>query len=431
MEEAYADYGTFKDSRKAPIHRWFQYPAGYSFKLVEEKIRSHGIKPNDGPIFDPFLGTGTTALAAQSMGHEVIGIEAHDFVHKVAKTKLEWPKYETEVIRLWVEQIDAHIEMPLVVSMAKADFQSIPELVRKCYSDSNLLLLLKIKHAINMTSDQKHKSLLELSLTATLRTASHAGTGWPYVAPSKYGSKKQEKSGLSEFIKHTNKFVEDIEKVRKNTEGLSKCTVISGDSRTHQKEIQDESVPITICSPPYLNNYDYADRTRLETYFFGHAKDWADITKKYRDKLMVAATTQTKRKGFEPESCMSEEFYRVAPELADLITSKVVELSKIRKTKGGKKSYDIMASSYFNDMLPIMQNTFRYSKKGALFVLVLGDSAPYGVHFMTETLIGELGLAIGFSSYSLEVLRERGGKWADNPQRHSVPLRECIVTLIK
>ena len=211
----------------------------------------------------------------------------------------------------------------------------------------------------------------------------------------------------------------------------SKSRAISGDSRIHQKEIKDGSVPITICSPPYLNNYDYADRTRLETYFFGHAKDWADITKKYRNKLMVAATTQTKRTGFEPENSMSAEFHRIAPKLAELLTNKVVELSKIRKTKGGKKSYDVMAASYFNDMLPIMQNTFRYSKKGAPFVLVLGDSAPYGVHFMTETLIGELGLAIGFSSYSLEVLRERGGKWADNPQRHSVPLRECIVTLIK
>lgn len=426
-----ADYGTFKDSRKAPIHRWFQYPAGYSFKLVEEKIRYHQIKPDDGPIFDPFLGTGTTALAAQSMGFDAIGIEAHEFVYKVAQTKLDWPKYDTETIRLWIEHIEHHIQSPLVISTAAADFKTIPELVKKCYSDNNLLLLLKLKHAIKITSDSKHTSLLELSLTATLRTASHAGTGWPYVAPSKHGSKKEEKSGLSEFIKHTNKFIEDIEEVKLVADENSKSRAISGDSRIHQKEIKDGSVAITICSPPYLNNYDYADRTRLETYFFGHAKDWADITKKYRNKLMVAATTQTKRTGFEPENSMSAEFHRVAPKLAELLTNKVVELSKIRKTKGGKKSYDVMAASYFNDMLPIMQNTFRYSKKGAPFVLVLGDSAPYGVHFMTETLIGELGLAIGFSSYSLEVLRERGGKWADNPQRHSVPLRECIVTLIK
>lgn len=30
--------GTFQDSLRAPIHRWFKYPAGYSYKLVEMPI---------------------------------------------------------------------------------------------------------------------------------------------------------------------------------------------------------------------------------------------------------------------------------------------------------------------------------------------------------------------------------------------------------
>jgi len=426
-----SDYGTFKDSRKAPIHRWFQYPAGYSFKLIEEKIRMHSVKPEDGLIFDPFLGTGTTSIAAQCIGYPSIGIEAHEFVCRVAQTKLDWPIYDTEKMKTWLEQINEFIAKPVVVKAANSDFELIPELVTKCFSEGNLRLLLKIKNAISQFSDTVHQPLLELSLTATLRTASHAGTGWPYVAPTKYASKKTEKSGIDEFVKHTNKIIGDIEHVQSSVSSPGKAIAISGDSKLYQKQIGDESVSITICSPPYLNNYDYADRTRLETYFFGLVSDWSGITKKYRDKLMVAATTQTKRTGFDPENCMSDEFNKVAPELSEEITGKVMELSIIRKTKGGKKSYDVMAAGYFNDILPIMQNTFRYSKQGSRFVLVLGDSAPYGVHFATETLIGELGLAIGFSDYSIEVLRERGGKWANNPQRHSVPLRECIVTLVK
>lgn len=35
------DYGSFKDSAKAPIHRWFMYPAGYSHRLVETKIEEY------------------------------------------------------------------------------------------------------------------------------------------------------------------------------------------------------------------------------------------------------------------------------------------------------------------------------------------------------------------------------------------------------
>ena len=56
-------YGSFRDSLRAPVHRWFTYPAGYSHKLVESKIRQYGLKRGDW-IADPFLGTGTTSLSA-------------------------------------------------------------------------------------------------------------------------------------------------------------------------------------------------------------------------------------------------------------------------------------------------------------------------------------------------------------------------------
>lgn len=432
MSGGQSEYGTFKDSRRAPIHRWFQYPAGYSYKLVTEKIRQHGIEPEDGLVFDPFLGTGTTCLAAMSEGYDSVGIEAHDFVSKVALTKLSWADYDVDSMRKWLWELGAKMTLISVEDRALKDFDSMPELVKKCYSEGNLRNLLKIKHAIRVSvRDKLSKRLLNLALTATLRTASSAGTGWPYVAPTKHGSKKQEKLGTDEFHKHVTMMLNDIEEFRNEVANPGDATVIEGDSRVRQAEIGIESISITICSPPYLNNYDYADRTRLETYFFGHATSWGDITEKYRDKLMTAATTQTKRTGFDPEKCLSDSFWSKAPELAEEITGYVTELSEIRLTKGGKKSYDIMTAEYFEHMLQIMEQVRDYSRYGAPFILVLGDSAPYGVHIKTETVIGELGKALGFSDYSIEELRTRGGKWAENPQRHNVPLRECITTLVR
>ena len=37
--EIKSEYGSFRDSLRAPIHRWFTYPAGYSHKFVESIIR--------------------------------------------------------------------------------------------------------------------------------------------------------------------------------------------------------------------------------------------------------------------------------------------------------------------------------------------------------------------------------------------------------
>ena len=64
-------------------------------------------------------------------------------------------------------------------------------------------------------------------------------------------------------------------------------------------------------------------------------------------------------------------------------------------------------------------------------MLVLGDSAPYSVHIPTEEIVGRLAVAVGFSTYEIEQLRTRGGKWGHNTQRHKVPLKESILTIAK
>ena len=151
MGGSQSDYGTFKDSRKAPIHGWFQYPAGYSYKLVTEKIKQHKIKPKDGLVFDPFLGTGTTCLAAMSEGYDSVGIEAHDFVSVVASTKLSWANYDIDSMRDWLWKIGEKMSLTSVEKSSLKDLESMPELVKKCYSEDNLRNLLKIKHAIRVS----------------------------------------------------------------------------------------------------------------------------------------------------------------------------------------------------------------------------------------------------------------------------------------
>ena len=50
-----SEWGTFRDSLKAPIHGWFTYPAGFSQKAVEHFIDVHNLKPGKNVLFDPFM----------------------------------------------------------------------------------------------------------------------------------------------------------------------------------------------------------------------------------------------------------------------------------------------------------------------------------------------------------------------------------------
>jgi hypothetical protein len=83
------EWGTFKDSLRAPIHNWFTYPAGFSYKAVESSIHTNGIRQGQ-TIYDPFMGSGTTNLVAKKLAIHSYGIEAHPFVFRITRTKMNW-----------------------------------------------------------------------------------------------------------------------------------------------------------------------------------------------------------------------------------------------------------------------------------------------------------------------------------------------------
>ncbi|MCK6622608.1 MAG: hypothetical protein HUU32_15515 [Calditrichaceae bacterium] len=426
-KSAKADYGTFKDSLRAPIHRWFKYPAGYSYRLVEEKIKQYGLG-RDHWMLDPFVGSGTTSVEAKRWRINSVGIEAHPFVHWVASTKLNWNIDAGETIAKFHEVVELARE-----GVKATDTGSLPELVHKCYSPGNLASLAAIRDAIqshDMTGEIRH--FLNLALTDTLRNASKAATGWPYIAPAKMHEKASEKEAFSEFEAQFRRMIGDIKFMQAHYPYQDVAAIlILGDSREFHPEIKPGAIDLALTSPPYLNNYDYADRTRLETYFFGWYKSWGEISDRVRDKLMISATTQIRRNEFTNNGGLSDEIREADEVFYYELLEKVTELSECRKHKGGKKSYDFLVAGYFNDMFQVIKQVYAALKPGADFVLVLGDSAPYSVYIPTHEYLARLGLAIGFSSWKVEELRTRGDKWQENPQRHKVKLKEVILTMTR
>ena len=161
----------------------------------------------------------------------------------------------------------------------------------------------------------------------------------------------------------------------------------------------------------------------------GDAKNWSEISDQVRTKLITSATTQISRN--DPRYEFLPEFKNECPEQYEFLSDAVSKLAVLRDTKGGKKSYDLLTTGYFNDVYKIIKDNFRILKKGSQALYILGDSAPYGIHIPTDELIGKIGVSVGFKNYEIQILRERGGKWAKNPQRHSVMLRESVVILTK
>lgn len=426
------NWGTFQDSLRAPIHSWFVYPTGFSYKAVEDTLAKYAIDAGQ-TIFDPFAGTGTTNLAAAQLGIHSYGIEAHPFIHFVAETKLEWDFEFDELtfnIRSLIDEINHEIYMFSSIDSAEIVAQFYPELVQKCFTAEKLSVLHCCRSVILRIPTLKWKNFAKLALTYMLRSVADVETGWPYIAPKKARKPKTSVDVVDRLQTHLLKMANDLRLVKMSSRPFGNAHIFSGDARQTQP-LEAKSIDFAFTSPPYLNNFDYADRTRLEMYFWGEASTWGDITKRVRTRLMMSATTQINRKSYDMQALFSDDLCSASSKVSEELRAKVQQLSALRLHKGGKKSYDIMVAGYFNDMTQVLYQTYQLLNPNTSCVLVLGDSAPYGVYIPTHEYLAAIGLGVGFSSFHIQLLRTRGGKWKDNPQRHHVALQECLLTLHK
>ncbi len=376
------------------------------------------------------MGSGTTNLVAKGLGLNSAGVEAHPFVFDITQSKMHWD-LNFEEVEEFISRIPKIVGiLPPEKELKKSNEEVFPELIIKCFLPDALYAMRLIRDTIKKSTkyEIETKRFLSTALICTLRDVSIAATGWPYIAPNKVKITSMSKNAVATFTKRVKKMADDLKIIaaQASTIKTSHKLILGSSTKT---SIRSESVDHIFTSPPYLNNFDYADRTRLEMYFMGEADNWGEISSKIRTKLMTSATTQISRT--DSRYVLNSEIGSTSPEVFDFLLESQKSLEELRHVKGGKKSYDLLVTGYFNDIYQIVNDNFRVLKPGAEAYYILGDSAPYGVHIPTDELIGKIGVGLGFKSYDIEILRVRGGKWASNPQRHSVPLRETIVKLKK
>jgi len=398
--------GSFIDNRRLPIHRWFRYSAGFSGDWARTLLEDW---EGDGLVLDPFAGVATTLLAAARVGRESVGVEAHPFVARIGRAKLLRPDGRSFLTF-------THDLLKQARSTDAGEDPDWPDLVLRCFQPEALDRLARLRDAWRERDDGSPESELAwLVLTSLLRPASHVGTAqWQYVLPSRRKAATKDPWDLFESL--TDAFVEDLDHVRPLESGPARLA--EGDARLLDG-VEDDSVGFVLTSPPYANNYDYADATRLEMSFWGIVRSWGDLHGAVRSRLVTSCSQHASRERLELDALLGEP--AVAP-IRDQLADVTGSLAEVRKSRAGQKSYHTMVAAYFLDMARALAALRRVCRPDATCCLVVGDSAPYGVHVPVERWLGELALATGFDRWSFEVLRERNTRWKN--RKHRVPLKE-------
>jgi DNA modification methylase len=415
------DIGSAKDNLKSPIHNWYKFTAGFSHRFVDEIIQMENLRKKRYPqIFDPFAGCGTTLVSSQKFEIPAVGNEGQRFMYDVIRAKLNWKLNKSEV-----EYYLQFIKNEMNGGFPGFDQINTPhELLKTLYTKDTLAKLYLIKDAILSIDSIKYKLFFKLALSQTLHKVCIHPIAVPYISRNKTLSHTDQPWEFFETI--SLQMYADTIDYSKNKK-TSKIHL--HDSRKVNRHISEHACNLCITSPPYLNNLDYGEVSKVHTHFYDITENWNDITEYIRKKLVTGATTHYANSTFTLEAFKKSEFYLINSKIAEELIITTQKIKESAREKSGKKSFDILTLLYFQDMFSVLKEIRRVVKNNSKAYLILGDSAPYGVLIPTTEILGRISQNIGFNSFNIHRIRTRGTKWKSLKNRHSLELSENVLII--
>lgn len=407
-------------SRRAPFDRWFRYPAGFASDYVEQIFDGLGI--GNGTVVDPFMGSGVTGTAARRRGLDFVGIEAHPVIADLARAKLHITTSGREILARAAPMAQA--TSLAVASATERDIataiRSETSLVARSFAPEVLFELTHLRSQILAFGEDVIARYLRWALLGTLRDVANVKVGWPYQRPA-LARRPTFSSVSARFVARAAQFADDIEGLPPSN---TTATILTGDSGVLETwgPWPDKGVA-SVASPPYLNNFDYADATRLEMYFWGLARTWRELCDMARVNMIVATTQQSNKPRMSAAVAELASLGSAAGEIKEL-TSRLTEQRQLRGSRA--KQYDQVVPVYFSQMQSVLACMAAHLRQGARCAWLIGDSAPYGVYVDTPRLIGELAETVGYQVRADTLLRSRGHRWVGST-RHEVQLGERLL----
>lgn len=397
----YKELVNFKKNLNIPRHSWFEIKEGYSADLVNNLINDLKIKKKSGYIFDPFSGSGTTALQSSILGFKSLGIEVNPFLFFLSKVKcikysVKYEFYKKKFINLNIEK--------------QVPFNSPKLTISKKLFENQLEIILKIKNWIKNINDKNTRDLFFCAFLCSLDKCSYAkkdGNGL------KYPKSKKPENFHKTFIDNISKFIYETKKIKILRNPFfyqGNCLEIIKQNSFIKKF--KNKVSLCLFSPPYANCFDYTEVYKTELWF----GDFIDEYKKLKQLRNLTLSSHLNK------------------DLPDINTMNEIKLyiNKIKKKKLWSPKIIRMIKNYFFEMSILLKNIYNLLNNNGKCVIVVGNSSYGNIVIPTDKILEKISKKIGFKKTHIIEARRLGTssqqyKNIDYPNK----LRESLVILTK
>jgi len=403
------------------VFGWYKYIQDFPGSFASRWLESLA-SPGD-IVWEPFLGSGTTMLAAKFAGLKSVGFEQNPFMTDVARTKLYWKLSETALKRVLISILQQYssASAPEPVNLADCSWEDYhnhivtdmgvypsddkklakwiaPEVVRRAVVLRDII--------DSMLSCNRIRQFARLALARVLVPVSNMAFR-PNIC---YKARPILDAPVGRLFEESfSKMLSDYRQVS-GTPGPS-ASVRVGDARV----AGPSAANVIFTSPPYPNDMEYIHQTRLELSLLGYVNKAKGLTE--LKKTMISSSVKLVYRQNEWQKALGNESPGVC----------AVHQCLARTLEGKNWGWNAadMVSQYFGGMHRVFENWHSRLTTGGIAAVVVGDSAFNGVLVKTDVLLAEVAERTGFRVREIDVFRSR---WNS---KHEFKLRESVLVLTK
>lgn len=382
--------------RQRAVHRWYVFPHSFTDDLVHALVEEWDLGVSDH-ILDPFVGAGTTLVAAKQRRVPAHGCDLSPLAVFTSNTKVA--SYSVpRLIATW-----KRLKLRQSFKSGEQLVSSYPTLVRDALPAGRLEKFHGLaEHIINLECTQKEQAFFLLALISLIPRFSHAVAAGGWLRWENQGLDAEQIPRA--FSRQVELMLADL--VNAVAQPTDSWQAIRADAR--RLPAPDGRFSAVITSPPYPNRHDYTRVFGVELMFA--FLDWQ------QNRALRYQTFHSHPEARPIRPCLGG--YMAPGNLAECVGA--VDDKRIQR----------MLNGYFVDMYLCLREVCRVCRPRAKIAVVVGNAQYCGQPVMVDEFTAELGESVGLVCTEIRVVRWRGnsaqqmGRFGRRASRESIVMFE-------